>query len=69
VDRRLIGRKFLGMSRNGSRFSLYDTGTDRAENVSSIIGCSLVAGEMFPQSCSLATAAILSLFYKNITWQ
>jgi hypothetical protein len=37
--------------------------------VSSIIACSLVAGETFPQNCSLATAVVLSPDYKPVTWQ
>jgi hypothetical protein len=36
------------------------SGTDRIENVSSIIACSLGAGGTCPQSCSLATAVVLS---------
>jgi hypothetical protein len=39
----------------------YSPVTDRTENVSSIIACSLVAGgRTCPRSCSLATAAVLS---------
>jgi hypothetical protein len=50
--------------------SLCNPGTDRTENVSSIIACSLVAGEATcPQSCSLATAVILSSIYTAVTWQ
>jgi hypothetical protein len=41
--------------------SLYCPGTDRTGKVSSIIVCSVVAGEMCPQSCSLAMAVV--------TWQ
>jgi hypothetical protein len=44
--------------------SLYSPGTDRTENVSTIIACSLVAGETrCLQSCSLATAVVLSPTY------
>jgi hypothetical protein len=43
---------------------------DLTENVSSIIVCSLVEGESkCPQSCSLATAAVLSPVYTAVTWQ
>jgi hypothetical protein len=50
--------------------SLYRPGTDRTENVSSIIACSLVAIETIcPQSCSLATAVLLSHVYTTVTWQ
>jgi hypothetical protein len=41
----------------------------RGENVSSIIACSLVDGETCPQSCSLATAVVLSPVYTAVTWQ
>jgi hypothetical protein len=42
----------------------------RTENVSSIISRSLVAGETTcPQSCSLATDAVLSPVYMAVTWQ
>jgi hypothetical protein len=45
-------------------------GTDRTENVSSIIACSLVAGETTcPQSCSIAMAIVLSPVYTAVTWQ
>jgi hypothetical protein len=45
-------------------FALHTSpGTDRTENVSSIIACSLVAGvTTCPQSCSLAALVVLSLF-------
>jgi hypothetical protein len=50
--------------------SLYGPGTDRTENVFSIIACSLVAGKTTcPQSCSLATAVVLSPVYTAVTWQ
>jgi hypothetical protein len=50
--------------------SLYSPGTDHTENVSSIIACSLVAGETkCPQSCSLATASVLSPVYTVVAWQ
>jgi hypothetical protein len=40
------------------------------ENVSSIIACSFVAREIVcPQSCSLATAVVLSPVYVAVTWQ
>jgi hypothetical protein len=48
--------------------SLYKPGMDRTENVSSIIACSLVAGETTcPQSSSLATAVLLSPVYTAVT--
>jgi hypothetical protein len=43
-------------------------GTDRAGNVSSITACSIVAGEKFQLSFSLATAVVLSPVYKALTW-
>jgi hypothetical protein len=44
--------------------------TDRTENHSSIIACSLAAIETrCPQSCSLATAVVLSPVYTAVTWQ
>jgi hypothetical protein len=58
-----------GLSHNGS-WSIYNLGTDRTENVSSIIACSIVAGATTClQSCSLATAVILSPVYTAVTWQ
>jgi hypothetical protein len=43
---------------------------DRTENISFIFQCSLVAGEMTcPQSCSLATAVLLSPVYTAVTCQ
>jgi hypothetical protein len=58
-----------GLSHNGN-WLLYNLGTDRTENVSSIIACSVVAGETTClQSCSLATAVILSPVYTAVTWQ
>jgi hypothetical protein len=42
---------------------------DHTEYVSSIIVCSLVAGETCPQSWSLATAVLLSPVYTAVTWQ
>jgi hypothetical protein len=52
------------------KFSLCSPGTDRTENISSIIACSLVAGETAcPQNCSLATAVVLSPVYTAVTWQ
>jgi hypothetical protein len=53
---------------HGSWSSLYSPGMDRTENVSSIIACSVVAGEICPQSCSLATAVVLSPVYIADTW-
>jgi hypothetical protein len=48
--------------------SLYSPETDRIEDVSSIIACSLVAGETTcPQSCSLAPAVVLSPVYSAVT--
>jgi hypothetical protein len=45
-------------------------GTDRTEDVSSIIARSLVTGETTcPQSCSLASPVILSPVYAAVTWQ
>jgi hypothetical protein len=42
----------------------YSSGTHRTENVSSIIACSLIAWQTTcPQSCSLATAVVLSHVY------
>jgi hypothetical protein len=42
----------------------------RTESTASIIACSLVArGTMCPQSCSLATAVVLSPVYTALTWQ
>jgi hypothetical protein len=50
--------------------SLYSPGTDRIENVSSIIAGSHIAGETTcPQSCSLATTVLLSPVYTAVTWQ
>jgi hypothetical protein len=50
--------------------SLYSPGTDPTESVFSISTCSLVAGETScPQSCFLATAAVLSTAYTAVTWQ
>jgi hypothetical protein len=44
-------------------------GTDRKENIASIIACFLVAGKMVClQSCSLATAVVLSPVYTAVTW-
>jgi hypothetical protein len=57
------------LSRNGSYSSLYSPCTDRRENVSSIIACSLVSGETCPRSCFPATAVILSPVYTAVTWQ
>jgi hypothetical protein len=49
---------------------LYSPGTDRTENIFSIIACSLVAGEKaFPQRCSLATVIVLLPVYTAVTWQ
>jgi hypothetical protein len=48
---------------------LYCPGTDRIENVSSIIACSLAAGKTTcPQSCSIVTAVVLSPVYTAVTW-
>jgi hypothetical protein len=48
----------------------YVNNMDHNENTSSIIACSLVAGEtMCPESCSIATAVVLSPVYKAVTWQ
>jgi hypothetical protein len=50
--------------------SLYNPGTVRRGEASSIIACSLVAGEpTCPQSCPLATAVVLSPVYTAVTWQ
>jgi hypothetical protein len=44
--------------------------TKGTEKFSSIITCSLVSGETTcPQSCSLATAVVLSPIYTAVTWQ
>jgi hypothetical protein len=51
-----------------SLISLFVAGTDRTVNVSSTIICSVV-GEMWPRSCSLATAVILSPVYTAVAWQ
>jgi hypothetical protein len=58
-----------GLSRNGSRPTLYSLGMDCTGNVSSITAYSLVAWETCPQSCSLATAVLLSPVYTAVTWQ
>jgi hypothetical protein len=43
----------------------YSRDTNRTENVSSIIACSLVSGETkYPESCSLSTSV-----YRAVTWQ
>jgi hypothetical protein len=42
---------------------LYNPDADRTENDFSIIACSLVAEEMCPQNCSLATVACLHSCY------
>jgi hypothetical protein len=43
-------------------------GTDSTENVSSITACYFVAGETAcPQSCSVATAVVLSPVYADVT--
>jgi hypothetical protein len=48
----------------------YSPGTNHTEDSSSIIACSLVAGETTcPESCSLATAVVLSPVYTAVTWQ
>jgi hypothetical protein len=53
-----------------TKSSLYSPGTDRTENASPIIACSLVAGETtFPQSCSQATVVVRSSIYTALTWQ
>jgi hypothetical protein len=58
------------LSRNGSLSLLHSLSTDRTENVSSIIVCSIVAGETrCPQSCSLAAAVVLLPVYTAVTWQ
>jgi hypothetical protein len=54
---------------HGLLSSLYSPGTDRTENISSIIACSLVAGETCPQSCSLAKSVVLSPVYTAVTRQ
>jgi hypothetical protein len=58
-----------GLSRNGSWSSLCSLGTHRTENTASIIACSLVSRETCPESCSLATAVVLSPVYTAVTWQ
>jgi hypothetical protein len=52
---------------NGSRSSLYILGMDGIEIISIIAYC-LAAGETCPQSCSLATAVLLSPVYTAVTW-
>jgi hypothetical protein len=55
---------------NGSLPSLNSVSTDRTENVSSIIACSLVGGETTcPQRSSLATVIVLSPVCTAVTWQ
>jgi hypothetical protein len=49
--------------------TLYSPGTNRTENASSIIACSLAAGETCAQSCFLATAVVMSPVYRVVTWQ
>jgi hypothetical protein len=50
--------------------SLYSPGTERRENVTSVIACSVVAGETTcPQSCSLTMALVLSPVYVAVTWK
>jgi hypothetical protein len=49
--------------------SVYSPSTARIENASSIIACSVVAGETCPQSCSLAMTVVLSPVYTAVTWQ
>jgi hypothetical protein len=55
-----------GMSRNSSWSLLYSPGTDHTEHVSSIIACSFVADKTCLQSCSLATAVVLSPVYTAV---
>jgi hypothetical protein len=48
---------------------LHRPDTGRTAIFSPIIAGSLISGEMFPQSCSLATAAVLLPVYTAVTWQ
>jgi hypothetical protein len=51
-------------------FNSVESYSYRTENTASIIAYSLVAKETpYPQSCSLATAVVLSLVYAAVTWQ
>jgi hypothetical protein len=49
-----------------SQSQSYST-TDRTENVSCIIAGYLITEKTFPQSCSQATAVVLSPVYKTVT--
>jgi hypothetical protein len=51
-----------------SLMNMHGPGTDWTENVSSIISCSLAAGETCPQSCYLVTAFVLLPVYTAVTW-
>jgi hypothetical protein len=46
--------------------SLYSSGTDRTGNVSSIIACSLVAGEICPKRCPPVTAVVLYALFTQL---
>jgi hypothetical protein len=60
----ILTRLHTGVSHNGRWSLLHTLGTDCTENISSIIACSLVAGEaLFPQKCSLAIVVALSPVY------
>jgi hypothetical protein len=53
---------------HGSWSSLYSLFTELTENTSSIIACSLVAGERCPHSCSLATSVVMLPVYTAVAW-
>jgi hypothetical protein len=62
----------MGLTQSKSELttSTHRPGTDRTVNISYIIACSLNAREaMYPQSCSLAVAVVLSHVYTAVTWQ
>jgi hypothetical protein len=54
---------------NYSSSSLCYLGTARADNVSSNIACSLVAGRPCSQSCSLTTVVVVSPEYIAVSWK
>jgi hypothetical protein len=62
-------RLHTGSTDSNYQSSLCSPDTECTENVSSIIAYSLVAVETCPQSCSLATAVVLSPVYIAVTWQ
>jgi hypothetical protein len=55
--------------RRHSTFDRYIALARTAQKTSSFIACSLISGETSPQSCSLATAIVLSTVYTAVTWQ